>query len=147
MAKRELIFEAIQGLQQLAEAYGERRLHLAAAGGLTEQQWRVLESIATRHFLPGLFAQERRSSPAAVSRLLRQLQEAGLVRSSPGRTDARQRVYRLTSKGERRMERIRAERLRAIQAIWRDLPEPRLREFAAICGEISERMERYEAEA
>jgi DNA-binding MarR family transcriptional regulator len=147
MAKRETIFEAIEGLQALTEAYGERRRQLAAAGGLTEQQWRVLESIASRHFLPGLFARERRSSPAAVSRLLRQLQDAGLVRSSPGASDARQRVYALTARGERCMERIRAERLQAIRAIWCDLPDRALGEFTDLCGELSERLSHYASDA
>ena len=69
------VHRAIECLQQLTAAFGQRRQQLAADVGLTEGQWAVLEEIATEHFMPSMFARARESSAAAVSKTLRQLSE------------------------------------------------------------------------
>ena len=58
MAQRAEIFHAIEQLQQASALFSKRRSQLAAAAGLTEAQWRVMEGIATQHFMPSLFARE-----------------------------------------------------------------------------------------
>ena len=95
---------AISGLQRLADDFAERREQLASEAGLTPGQWRVLEEISTDEFMPSLFARRRAQSPAAVSKTLRQLAEAGLVEASIGRADARRRRYALTARGRRMLK-------------------------------------------
>jgi len=99
------VHRAIGQLQRLTELFGKRRVQLATGVGLTEQQWRVLEEIATEHFMPSMFARGRRSTAAAVSRIIRQLLDKQLVSVSVSRTDGRQRRYVLTAKGSARSTR------------------------------------------
>ncbi len=134
---------AIGNLQRLAEIYGLRRAQLAREAGLTEAQWRVLEEIANEDFLPSLFARARGCTPAAISKILRQLQEAGLVRASIDAEDARQRVYELTAAGRARMQRRRRARERASHAVWEGLPRAELLRFVAFSETLAERLERY----
>ena len=92
---------AIACLQRLAGLLAERRAQIARSVELTEQQWAVLEEISTEHFMPSLFAKQRESSAAAVSKILRQLLAKGLVSVQLGEEDGRQRRYELTAKGKR----------------------------------------------
>jgi DNA-binding MarR family transcriptional regulator len=140
------IHSSIAHVQRLSDLLQQRRQQLAQRVGLTEQQWRVLEEIATEHFIPSLFAKSRESSAAAVSKVLRQLLDKDLVRVSVSATDGRQRQYELTPKGQKAMERLRSERQRAIDAIWADLPADDLSRFSKLSGEIAARIERYAAD-
>ena len=135
--------DAIDALGRVAGAFTRRRRQLAAAAGLTETQWQLLEGIATEHFLPSLFAREQRCSAAAVSRTLRQLREAGWIEAAAGGDDARQRHYRLTRKGTRRLDAIRAARREAIGRIWQELPARELARFTATASALAERLEAY----
>ena len=137
------IHESIASLQRLTDLLAQRRRQLAERAGLTEQQWSVLEEISTEHFIPSLFARARESSAAAVSKVLRQLLDKNLVRVSVRDHDGRQRQYELSSKGQRTIERLRAERERAIESIWRDLPTRALEGFAETSAELVARIERY----
>jgi DNA-binding MarR family transcriptional regulator len=133
----------IASLGRLADLFRRRRAALAAEAGLTEAEWRVLEEIATEHFLPSLFARDRECSPAAVSKLLRGLAERGIVAAEVGEDDARRRPYRLTARGRALLARLRASRRRAIDVIWRTLPESELARFAAFADELSGRLETW----
>ena len=93
------IFRAIEAMTALAEIFERRREVLARDAGITIEQWRVLEEISTEHFIPSMFARSRDSSAAAVSKILRQLLDAGLVTAAIGRADRRNRSYKLTAKG------------------------------------------------
>jgi DNA-binding MarR family transcriptional regulator len=110
---------------------------------LTDQQWGVLEEIATDHFMPSLFARRRESSAAAVSKILRQLADKGLVVAEIAARDGRQRRYSLTVEGRRVMARLRASREAAIQKIWLTLDGSGLRAFTQFGHTIIERLERY----
>ena len=101
---------AIAQLQRLADLFGRRRAQLAQGAGLSEQQWHVLEEIATEHFMPSLFARGRQQAPAAVSRLIRQLLDKKLVTVSVSTRDGRQREYVLTAKGKRLLDGLRGDR-------------------------------------
>jgi DNA-binding MarR family transcriptional regulator len=139
------IHRSIAHLQRLSDLLGERRRQLAASVGLSEQQWRVLEEISTEHFIPSLFAKSRDSSAAAVSKVLRQLLDKGVVRVSVSNADGRQRNYELTSKGRSTMERLRKHRQRAIDAIWSELSSDELARFNRFGAELIARIERFAA--
>ena len=135
------VHRAIGQLQRLAELFGKRRAQLARGVGLTEQQWRVLEEIATERFMPSMFARDRRSSAAAVSRIVRQLLDKQLVSVSVARDDGRQRRYVLTAKGRRTLATLRTHRSRAIEAVWLQLDPKALEAFTRFSGELIARLE------
>ncbi len=136
---------AIAGLQRLADDFAERRAQLAAEVGLTPAQWRVLEEISSEDFMPSLFARRRAQSPAAVSKTLRQLADAGWVDVAIGEQDARRRRYTLTTDGRRVLTRLRRARERAIAEIWGELPIRELESFADFSEVLGERLEAYAA--
>jgi DNA-binding MarR family transcriptional regulator len=138
---------AIECLARLSELYQKRREQLAADVGLTDAEWGVLEEIATEHFMPSLFARRRESSAAAVSKILRQVGDKGLVVATISKADARQRNYALTAKGKKLMERLRAGREAAIRDVWLTLDGSRMREFTDFGNELIGRLERYAANA
>jgi DNA-binding MarR family transcriptional regulator len=129
----------------LTDLFQERRTQLATEAGLTEQQWDVLERIATEHFMPSLFARRRESSAAAVSRLIRQLLDKRLVTASARDHDGRQRQYVLTAKGRRTLDALRAGRQAAIDVIWSSLDRGALATFAEVSAELIRRIEAYAA--
>lgn len=137
------ILEAIAQLQRLSEVFGKRRAQLARRVGLTEQQWRILEEISQEHFIPSMFARKQESSAAAVSKVLRQLQDKALIQVSVSSQDGRQREYELTAAGRRTMASLRAHRNQAIDAIWKDLPERELQRFTRFSAILTERIEQY----
>lgn len=139
-ATRESIHQAITQLQQLVDLFQRRRAQLAESVGLTEHQWGVLEEISTEHFMPSMFARKRESSPAAVSKTLRQLADKGLVESSVRSADGRQRLYQLTAKGERTMSELRAKREEAIQRVWLGLDATALQDFIRFSEDLRVRL-------
>jgi DNA-binding MarR family transcriptional regulator len=134
---------AIECLGRLSELYQRRREQLAESVGLTDQQWGVMEEIATDHFMPSLFARRRESSAAAVSKILRQLGDKGLMGATIDKDDARQRRYALTAKGKKIMERLRESREDAIRQVWLTLDGADLRWFTAFGKNLTERLEAY----
>ena len=140
------VHRAIALLQRLADLFGQRRTQLAQGAGLTEQQWHVLEEIATEHFMPSLFARGRQQAPAAVSRLIRQLLDKKLVSVSVSARDGRQREYVLTPRGRRLLTGLRGQRQRAVDAIWMDLDPKALDTFARFSGDLITRLETYTAQ-
>ena len=141
------VHRAISQLQRLSELFGRRRTQLAQRAGLTEQQWHVLEEIATEHFMPSLFARGRQQAPAAVSRVIRQLLAKKLVSVSVAAHDGRQREYVLTAKGKRLLDALRGHRKQAVDAIWMDLDPKALDSFTRFSAELITRLETYAARA
>lgn len=140
--KQALALDCIGTLGRLAALFVERRKQLAEGVGLTDQQWQVLEEVQDEHFMPSLFAQRRESSAAAVSKILRQLNDKGLITASVSNKDARQRQYTVTKKGTRVIETLREERQRAIERVWLELSSKDLATFADLGGSIADRLER-----
>jgi DNA-binding MarR family transcriptional regulator len=134
---------AIACLQRLAGLLAERRAQIARSVDLTEQQWAVLEEISTEHFMPSLFARQRESSAAAVSKILRQLLAKDLVSVQLGEADGRQRRYELTAKGRRCIEDLRREREAAIRKVWSGFGDDELDQFVSFGNRLSERLEAY----
>ncbi|MDK2972397.1 MAG: Winged helix DNA-binding domain [Candidatus Sumerlaeota bacterium] len=137
------LHEAIANLQQLTELFQFRREQLAREAGLTVQQWRVLEQIAREHFMPSMFARERDSSRAAVSKILRQLQDKGLVSVAVSASNGRHRNYALTERGEEAMALLRASRQRAIDAVWGGFAPADIEAFRAFSARLIARLEEY----
>lgn len=137
------ILAAIASLQRLADLFRLRRAQLAGEAGLTEAQWGIIEEIATEHFMPSMFARGREQSAPAVSRIIRQLLQKGLIAVSVSATDGRQRNYVLTTKGKRVLDGLRQSRERAIDAVWRDLDPKDLRAFTRFGATLTERLEAY----
>ena len=140
------VHRAIAQLGRLAELFGRRRVQLAQGAGLTEQQWHVLEEIATEQFMPSLFARDRERAPAAVSRLIRQLLDKQMVSVSVSPRDGRQRTYVLTAKGQRLLHGLRGRRQRAVDAIWMDLDPKALDAFTRFSTDLITRLETYAAQ-
>lgn len=140
MAHRAEIFNAIEQLQQASALFSKRRSQLASAVGLTEAQWRVMEGIATQHFMPSLFAREQDHTGSAVSKLLRQLLDKKLIRVSISTGDARQRSYEMTAQGVKTMDKLRELRAQAIEEIWADLPPKELAAFSAFSEKLIARL-------
>ena len=134
---------AIAGLQRLADLLAQRRAQLAQEAGLSEQQWRLLEVIAAPGFLPSLFARRTDVTPAAVSKVLRQLLEKDLVAVAISAQDARQRDYTPTARGRKLLARIEAARRDAVRTIWSALPPRDVSRFAELAEELATRLESY----
>jgi DNA-binding MarR family transcriptional regulator len=140
-AHRDRILAAIGHLSRLSEAFQKRREQLAAQAGLTEHQWGVLEEIATEHFMPSMFARQRESSAAAVSKTLRQLIDKELIAVSVDASDGRQRRYELTGHGRSVLSRLRNYREQAIDHIWNAFGNESLQQFCSFAGELSDKLE------
>ena len=141
--ERAALWEAIDALGRLTELMDRRREQLGRQVGLSPQQWRILEEIGREDFMPSLFARARECTPAAVSRVLRQLLEQDLVSVSISGEDARRRDYALTAKGRRTLETLRDAREDALNAVWADLDRAELRRFARFGSSLADRLEDY----
>jgi DNA-binding MarR family transcriptional regulator len=134
---------AIRVLGRLSEAFRARREQLAESVGLSDQQWEVLERISTEHFMPSLFAEERASSAAAVSKIIRQLVDKGLVTVSVAPGDARHRRYELTARGKRVIAKLRKGREDAIESVWLTFEPAELVSFTDVGEQIARRLSDY----
>jgi DNA-binding MarR family transcriptional regulator len=137
------VHAAIACLRRMTEAFARRRQQLALSVGLSEGQWGVLEEIATRHFMPSMFARTRSSSAAAVSKTLRQLLDKSLVSVGLSKSDGRQRAYVLTAKGQHVLRTLRDERELAIEEIWLTLDGDQMRNFVSFGNQLCNRLEHY----
>ncbi|MGE0322016.1 MAG: MarR family winged helix-turn-helix transcriptional regulator [Polyangiaceae bacterium] len=137
------IHAAIHALQRLTEVFQRRREQLASSVGITEREWRVLDGISSEDFMPSMFARRRESTPAAVSKILRQLIDKGLVSVTVSKADGRQRDYALTPKGKRTMLRLRKQRERAVQDVWLGLDGDQLATFTSFGFDLAARLEEY----
>ena len=138
--------EAIERLTQLTDLFQHRREQLASRAGLTVSQWSLLEEISTEHFMPSMFARSEETSRAAVSKVIRQLLDRNLVQVAISQVDGRQRDYALTPEGKATLERLRAERSKAIEAIWLPIDGQALKQFSEFTGQLIQRIERFSAQ-
>lgn len=143
--KRQITFQAIEQVQQLASLFSKRRTQLAQQVDLTETQWRILEGISTEHFMPSMFAREQDNTCGAVSKILRQLTEKDLIEVSISQKDGRKRQYELTPKGRKVMDRLRELREIAIKEIWEDLPTEELKTFSDFSGLLIDKLREFSA--
>jgi DNA-binding MarR family transcriptional regulator len=142
-AKTRRIHEAIEQLAMLVDVFERRRDTLAAEAGVTVEQWRVLEEIGARRFMPSMFARRRESSAAAVSRILRQLLEANLVSVAISQNDGRNREYRLTAAGERALADLKRSREAAIESVWMTQDASEIESFTEFARKLVAAIEEY----
>ncbi len=138
---RERILAAIGQLCRLSELFQKRREQPAARPGLAEHQWGGLGGIATEHFMPSMFARQRDSSAAAVSKTLRQLIDKELIAVSVDSSDGRQRRYELTQRGNSVLVELRKHREHAIDHVWRTFGSESLQQFCSFAGELGDKLE------
>ena len=138
--KETLALGCVEVLGMLAALFDERRRQLAEVAGLTVQQWQVLEELQSEHFMPSMFAQQRASSAAAVSKILRQLTDKGIIVAHVSGDDARKRDYEVTHLGKTLLAQVRRERKRAIDEVWLSLSDEELKRFHKAGGTIAERL-------
>lgn len=141
------IHAAIDCLGRLSEVFRQRRQELAASVGLTDQQWSVLDEIDSEHFMPSLFARRRESSAAAVSKILRQLQDKALITVSVDASDGRQRHYELSPRGKHVLDELRQRRQHAISRVWQQFDSAALQTFTRFGNELLSQLERYSNES
>lgn len=139
----ELALGCVAVLGRLAGLFTERRRQLAESVGLTDQQWHALEEVQTEHFMPSLFARERKSSAAAVSKILRQLTDKGLITGHVGMGDARQRSFQVTALGRETLRTLREGRQHAIRTVWLPLAPDELTAFQAVGTKVADRLEAF----
>ena len=137
---------AIQQLSRLAQLFQKRRAQLAKRANVTEQQWRTLEEISASNFMPSMFARDEDSTPGAVSKLLRQLLDKGLIKVSIATHDARHRNYELTVAGRRVIKSVEDQRNEAIRKVWSRLNPEQLRQFTEFNQELIANLERHSRE-
>lgn len=106
-------------IQTLFRLEGSRRLHqqLATAAGvaISQQAYRLLGRVVeSGPTSPGQLAAMLDLDPAIVTRLLRQLEEAGLLERRRNRDDGRMTIVEATNAGRDTFDRIR-------QVIWRHM--------------------------
>jgi DNA-binding MarR family transcriptional regulator len=139
--ERAAALDAVRTLGRLATVFAERRKQLAESVGLTDQQWQALEEVHEEHFMPTLFAQKRETSAAAVSKILRQLTDKGLILPRVAAHDGRQRSYALTARATQLLDRLREEREVVIAEVWMGYPRTTLAEFSAFGNDLATRLE------
>ena len=132
---------AIGHLGRLSELFQKRRVQLAESVGLTEHQWGVLEEVALDHFMPSMFARQRESSAAAVSKTLRQLLSKNLIAVSVDANDGRQRNYELTSTGRQVLERLLQHRQEAVKDVWAHFEAHQLEQFCTFAQLLGDGLE------
>jgi DNA-binding MarR family transcriptional regulator len=140
------VHAAIAQLTRLTELFEQRKEQLAEHVGLTVGQWSLLEEISTEQFMPSMFAKSEDRSRAAVSKVLRQLLDRGLIQVAISAADGRQRDYAVTADGRAILDRLRGERERAIEEIWTRLDPGALEQFTAFSRDLIGRIERYAKE-
>ena len=141
--KTRRIHEAIEQLAVLVDVFERRRDTLAEEAGVTVEQWRVLEEIGARRFMPSMFARRRESSAAAVSRILRQLLDANLVTVAISQNDGRNREYRLTAAGERVLGDLKRSREAAIESVWMTQDASEIESFTEFARKLVRAIEEY----
>lgn len=138
-----IVMRAIELLQQLSDVFCQRREQLAREVGLTVQQWRVLEEISDQHFMPSLFARKQESTQAAVSKIIRQLLDKGVICVKVSDKDGRQRQYALTESGQQMVAKLLESRQRAVEAIWANIDPHSIAGFIDFSEILLNRLEEY----
>jgi DNA-binding MarR family transcriptional regulator len=93
-----------------------------------------------------MFAQSEATSRAAVSKVIRQLLDRGLIQVAISAVDGRQRDYALTADGQATLSKLRAEREKAIEGIWLPLDPDAVSHFSNFADELITRIQRHAAQ-
>ena len=132
------VTESIQALFRLG---GSRRIHqqqMAAAGvTLSPQGLRLLERVlAAQVATPGQLAAHLDLDPAVVTRLLRQLEDAGLIDRRPSPTDRRVITLQATAEGRASFERVRDVIWDQVRRTLEEWPETEIEQLATLLDRL-----------
>ena len=133
--------EVTAAIQTLFRLGGSRRIHqqqIAAAGvSLSPQALRVLErTVEAGRTTPGQLAHRLDLDPAVVTRVLRQLEDSGLVTRSRSSEDGRVSTVEATAEGLDAFGRVRDviwDQVRRALAGW---PRPDVAALAELLGQL-----------
>jgi homoprotocatechuate degradation regulator HpaR len=106
--------------------------------GFTEQQWRVIRVLAERNSCDASeLAAASCILPASLSRILRALQEAGILIFSPSDADSRRLVVTLTASGRRHFQEMGIESERIYRQIEQDVGAAELAKILAGVNQLT----------
>lgn len=109
--------------------------------GLTEQQWRVIRVLAERSSCDASeLAAASCILPASLSRILRTLQEAGILVFTPSDADSRRLVVTLTAAGRRQFQEIGIESESIYRQIEQDVGSDELAKILAGVNRLTSRL-------
>jgi homoprotocatechuate degradation regulator HpaR len=129
------------GLLRARESVMARFRPLLHRNGVTEQQWRVIRVLAERSRCDATeLAGASCIHPASLSRILRDLQDAGVLAATPSPTDSRRLVVKLTPAGRRRFRAIGAESEAIYRRIEEEVGAMQLAETLATVKRLAERL-------
>ena len=128
-------------IQTLFRLGGSRRIHQqqaeAAGVALSQQALRVLErTLEDESTTPGQLASRMDLDPAVVTRLLRQLEDAGLVQRGRSPADGRVSTVEATEEGRAAFARYREVIWDQVRRALADWPEDELATLAGLLGRL-----------
>jgi homoprotocatechuate degradation regulator HpaR len=113
--------------------------------GFTEQQWRVIRVLAERSSCDAAeLAAASCILPASLSRILRTLQEAGILVFSPSDEDSRRLVVALTADGRRHFQEMGIESERIYRQIEQDVGAAELERILSGLNQLTSRLARQQ---
>jgi homoprotocatechuate degradation regulator HpaR len=134
------------GLLRAREAVMARFRPVLHSHGVTEQQWRVIRVLAERHACDAAeLAAASCILPASLSRILRTLQSAQVLRATPSSADSRRLVVKLAAAGHRLFAQIGAESEAVYQRIEREVGQSELEATLARVNQLAARLSRQPA--
>lgn len=114
---------------------------LLQRNGFTEQQWRVIRVLAERSRCDASeLAAASCILPASLSRILRALQEGGILVSTPSLADSRRLVVTLTATGRRHFQSIGIESEMIYRQIEEDVGSAELAKILAGVNRLTSRL-------
>jgi len=114
---------------------------LLQRNGFTEQQWRVIRVLAERSSCDASeLAAASCILPASLSRILRALQQAGILVFSPSDADSRRLVVTLTGNGRRHFQDMGIESERIYRQIEQDVGTAELEKILAGVNRLTSRL-------
>ncbi|MCY4341254.1 MAG: homoprotocatechuate degradation operon regulator HpaR [Gammaproteobacteria bacterium] len=130
-------------LLKAREAAMARFRPLLKAWGFTEQQWRVIRALADSEPMDARQLASRSLLLApSLTRILRHLENEGMVRRSVDGSDQRRQIVSLTDSGRQRFEAAAPDSEAAYARIESDFGRERLERLYRLLAEFHARMEK-----
>lgn len=150
-AQRQLLDAPLRPLQRsltiallrARESVMARFRPLLHRNGFTEQQWRVIRVLAERSRCDAAeLAAASCILPASLSRILRALQESGVLLFTPSDADSRRLVVTLTAAGRRHFQEMGIESERIYRQIEADVGSAELAKILEGVNRLTSRLAR-----
>lgn len=125
------------GLLRAREAIMSHFRPILAVHDVTEQQWRVIRLLFEEGKLEATDIAERASIlPPSLTRMIRSLEERGLITKHKDRADGRKVLLQITAEGAAVVENVMPESLKAYTGIYRRFGEERMETFLDMLDEL-----------